>query len=390
MALKGTLKDFGIADILQLIGQQTKTGKLDVTTKQETITVSFQEGNIVGAQANGRNKNELIGAMLVRAGKVSQAQLDFALESQKRTLQRLGDVLIAQGVLSKDAFRKMVELQTQETLYRLFHLKSGHYSFEQGEVDVDVAFAPLRAENVLMEGFRRVDEWPGVRRHVSSTEMTFEKLKDLPPQPLARDDFDEALDDAFAEPKREKKGGEFQAVGQEERTVFQLVSRGRTAQEIIDRSSLGEFEASKALANLVNLEYLKGIAPAGKSKSGQTESSLRRFGGVVGRVLISAVALAAVAFLLAQVDGSALRLGSSNGAKYTDPAAQRFASTRQLSRISAAIEMYRLERGTLPEAIDELSTGGFLSADDLRYPWREHYFYRKTTNASYVLLPPLH
>ncbi|RME22700.1 MAG: DUF4388 domain-containing protein, partial [Deltaproteobacteria bacterium] len=28
MALKGTLKDFGIADIFQLISQQTKTGVL--------------------------------------------------------------------------------------------------------------------------------------------------------------------------------------------------------------------------------------------------------------------------------------------------------------------------------------------------------------------------
>ncbi len=389
MALKGTLKDFGIADILQLIGQQTKTGKLDVTTKHETVTVSFQDGNIVGAQANGRNKVDLIGSMLVRAGQVTQQQLDFALENQKRTLQRLGDVLLAQGVLSKDTFRKMVTLQTQETLYRLFHLKSGNYSFEQGEVDVDPAFAPLRAENVLMEGFRRVDEWPVVRRRISSEAMTFEKVKELPPSPLARNDFDEALDDAFAEPKREKRGGEFQSVGDEERRVFQLVQRGRTAQEIVDLSCLGEFEGTKALSNLVNLEYLKGLAPTGKSASSNTESRLRRLGGAVGRIAMNSFALGAVVFLVARVDGSTVRFSASSGAKYTDPAAQRFAGTQQLSRISAALEMFRLERGNLPEALTELSSAGLLSADDLRYPWQDTYFYRKTTNTSYVLLPPL-
>ena len=33
MALKGTLKDFGIADILQLIAQQAKSGELSVRTR---------------------------------------------------------------------------------------------------------------------------------------------------------------------------------------------------------------------------------------------------------------------------------------------------------------------------------------------------------------------
>ena len=44
MALKGTLKDFGIADILQLIGQQTKTGTLNLKNKGEEVVVSFRDG----------------------------------------------------------------------------------------------------------------------------------------------------------------------------------------------------------------------------------------------------------------------------------------------------------------------------------------------------------
>ncbi len=390
MALKGTLRDFGIADILQLIGQQTKTGKLDVTSKQEVVTVSFRDGNIVGAQANGREKNDLIGTMLVRAGLVTQQQLDFALESQKRTLQRLGDVLVAQGVVSRDNFRQMVELQTLETLYNLFSLKSGNYSFEQVEVDVDAVFAPLRAENVLMEGFRRVDEWPVVRRRVPDESMTFEKLKELPPEQLARDDFDSALDDAFDEPKREKKGSEFESIGTPERRVFSLVSRSRTAKHIIDLSRLGEFEGTKALSNLVNLEYLRGVAASGRSTSPRAESRLRRFGGTVGRIATSVFALAAVFFVITRFDGSNFRLATSNGDKYVDPAAQRFASSQQISRITEALEQYRLEKGILPDALEQLAQTGHLSSDDLRYPWQEPYFYRKVDRQKYVLLPPLH
>src|ERR1700755_2191922 len=98
MALKGTLKDFGIADILQLIGQQQKTGTLHLKNKDQAVDISFREGSIVRAESTGRKKN-LIGAMLVRAELITEAQLEQALETQRRTLKRLGDVLVGAKLL---------------------------------------------------------------------------------------------------------------------------------------------------------------------------------------------------------------------------------------------------------------------------------------------------
>ena len=131
MALKGTLKDFGIADILQLIGQQQKTGMLNLTQKQDTVAVTFRDGNIVRAETTSRNRKDLIGSMLVAASLVTEQQLEFALETQKRTLQRLGDVLVSQGVITDQKFKSMVQLQTSETLFKLFAWKAGTYEFEQ-------------------------------------------------------------------------------------------------------------------------------------------------------------------------------------------------------------------------------------------------------------------
>ena len=125
MALKGTLKDFGIADILQLIGQQQKTGVLSLTNKGESVNVSFKDGNIVRAESTSRNRKDLIGTMLVAANLITESQLEFALETQKRTLQRLGDVLVGQGSVPLEKFRSMVALQTSETLFKLFGWKSG-------------------------------------------------------------------------------------------------------------------------------------------------------------------------------------------------------------------------------------------------------------------------
>ncbi|HME91425.1 MAG TPA: DUF4388 domain-containing protein, partial [Myxococcaceae bacterium] len=145
MALKGTLKDFGIADILQLIGQQQKTGTLRLSAKETEVYIGFKEGNIVKAETVFRKKKELIGASLVRAEIISQEQLDRALEAQKRTLQRLGDVLIASGAITQQRLNQMRQLQATETLYKLFNWKSGTYEFDQGEVEFDPeSMTPLR------------------------------------------------------------------------------------------------------------------------------------------------------------------------------------------------------------------------------------------------------
>ncbi len=393
MALKGTLKDFGIADILQLIGQQTKTGVLTLTHKDDSVAVSFKDGNIVRAETTHRNRKELIGSMLVAAQLVSEQQLEFALETQKRTLQRLGDVLVSQGVITEQKFKSMVQLQTSETLFRLFGWKTGTYEFEQKDVETENTLVPLRAESVLMEGFRRVDEWPVVRKRITSLQMTFEKLKELPPAELEKDDFDAALDDAFGDAKEEKKSvnkGEFQSVGENERRAYNCIAPGRTVQRIIELSQLGEFETAKALCNLINLEYAKGIPPAGKGGDEfETDRAPSAVLGVLGRIAVTMVVVGALLFIGTRIDFGAVNLGRSNATTFTDPAVQRFASRQQMSRLSAAIELYRLEKGALPVGLNELVDAKLLAADDLHFPWRETYFYRRQDDGSYVLLPPL-
>src|SRR5574340_1273325 len=154
MALQGTLKDFGIAEILQLIGQQAKSGVLHLRSRDDEIHVGIADGNVVRAEAAGRKARERLGSMLVRAELITREQLDRALDEQKRSLRRLGDILVELELVSSARLREMTALQTTETVYQLFRWKSGTYAFEPGEVEWDrETVSPLRAESVLMEGF---------------------------------------------------------------------------------------------------------------------------------------------------------------------------------------------------------------------------------------------
>src|SRR5438270_11977680 len=102
MALSGTLKDFGIADILQLIGQQTKTGVLKLEgAHEQRVEITFANGNVVFASEKRRDKSNLLGNLLLRAEMISEEQLEEALQEQQRSLRRLGDILVSHALISE-------------------------------------------------------------------------------------------------------------------------------------------------------------------------------------------------------------------------------------------------------------------------------------------------
>ncbi|MDF1565662.1 MAG: DUF4388 domain-containing protein [Deltaproteobacteria bacterium] len=401
MALTGTLKDFGIADILQLIGQQGKTGVLHLRHKENAVNVHFVDGNVVKAESATRSKKDLLGSIMVRAEILDQEQLDRALELQRQTLRRLGDILVDEGMVTRELFREMYQLQTTETLYRLFHWKDGTYEFEQGEVDYDKeAISPIRSENVLMEGFRMVDEWPMVRKKITSYDMTFNRLKMLPgaAEEVAgggqgEESFDDDLDAAFGEMESggstKKESSDFGDLGAYERKIFTLAEPGRTVQDIIDRSRAGEFETCKSLLNLVEAGYLQGIEPAKKGKplagaAGGTLSALRS--GVI-QVAMGVVVLGLIA------GGAYLSMSvfAERGTPLASREGQVALADEQAAHLERALAVYRLEEGRYPEALEVLVKARLLSERDLRYPYSRPWYYQPPQDGAerYTLLPPI-
>jgi hypothetical protein len=389
MALTGTLKDFGIAEILQLIGQQAKSGVLHLANRSDEIHVLVSSGNVVSAEYAGRKSREKLGAMLVRAGLITQAQLQVALDVQKRTLRRLGDILVELGMVTKEELKEMTALQTTETVYRLFHWKSGTYEFEPGEVEFDrETVTPLRCESILMEGFRQVDEWPMIKRKIGSTQMVFERVKELG---LERSRAAWSRPGPAAEEPR-RGDDEASALGRNEWRVYELAVPGRTVERIADLSRLGEFEACKALFNLVNLGVLRAIAPTRRSAAAEVgayardwQQKLRRGATRLLATAAIALALAALAFV---VTGSGQALDPAGGQAFRDNRAERFLARWQLERIRSALQVYRLENGTYPAALSALVEAGLLAPRDLRYPWEQEYWYRRD-GEGYRLLPPV-
>src|SRR5690606_23106102 len=81
VSLTGTLKDFSVTDVIQLIGQQSKSGVLHLRNDDgEEIHISFHQGAVVGADHVSRKQHDLLGSMLVRARLIDEHQLADALD----------------------------------------------------------------------------------------------------------------------------------------------------------------------------------------------------------------------------------------------------------------------------------------------------------------------
>jgi hypothetical protein len=169
VALEGPLKELHIQDVFQLLDLGRKTGVLRVTSelRQTVGTVAFERGGVVAATV-GKDPQP-IGALLVRMGKISPAQLEQArLQQQTGDPRRLGDILVANGIIARRELERQLKAQVEEAIFELLGWSEGYFRFEESARSDAVVEAPVRipTEGLLMEAARRMDEWSRIEDKV--------------------------------------------------------------------------------------------------------------------------------------------------------------------------------------------------------------------------------
>lgn len=160
MALEGSLKEFNLADILQLLYFQRKTGVLSISGKSDKIRLLFHEGHIVSAESQKRDVGGRLGRVLVSRGIITTETLESAIARQKESGGRLGAILIMEGRATADQIKLVLISQISETVNQLFTWKEGRYDFTAQAVPVDKDIPiSIDTQHILMEGLRQLDEW---------------------------------------------------------------------------------------------------------------------------------------------------------------------------------------------------------------------------------------
>lgn len=169
MAIEGPLKELGVHDVFQLLDLSRKTGTLAVTSelRDNEGTVLFARGRVVGATI--RSNPHRIGELLLRAGKVTKADIEKARLAQADAGddRRLGEILVESGALSSKELERQMRLQIEAVVFELLSWGEGFFRFEEGPVGAG-STVEIGTESLMMEGARRIDEWSRISDRVPS------------------------------------------------------------------------------------------------------------------------------------------------------------------------------------------------------------------------------
>ncbi len=162
--LQGRIEKFTLTEIFQLVAASRKSGTLGIQKDDSIVMIYFKNGDII--YAYGPRQTYHLGRLLKERGKLTQQQLDDAINTQAKTenSKRLGEILIHKGYIDRADLEKVVTEQIQELLYSLLSWQTGSFKFYENQFPTEEEITvSLSVENVILEGLRRLDELNMIR-----------------------------------------------------------------------------------------------------------------------------------------------------------------------------------------------------------------------------------
>lgn len=164
ISLHGSIEGFGIADLFSLLNMSRRSGMLLLLADQVQKSIYFRRGEIVFAGSN--QPEDRLGQILYRTGKLSREALANA-EAHVTPGQLFGAMLLERGLIDLNSLLWGIKHQIEETVYSVFRLSQGHFFFFDGDfVDEELARFSIDTNNLLMEGYQRVDELGLIGQHI--------------------------------------------------------------------------------------------------------------------------------------------------------------------------------------------------------------------------------
>src|SRR2546428_59699 len=243
MAIKGSLKEASLPDVLQVLALGQKTGCLSIADRSNFGYIYFDKGRI--CYASIVNRRDRLGDILVKHQKITSNQLDAAIHRQsKERDKKLGEILVGMGVISQEDLERYMRVQIEESVYYLFTWTQGTFNFEsEVRPERQDFLVNINPESLLLEGARRVDEWSLIEKKIPSFDLIFTVDKDRL-----------AISEA--------------ALTETQQRVLPLLDGARDMNQVIEDSGLGEFEIGKALYGLITAGFVH--------RAGRTASAVDR------------------------------------------------------------------------------------------------------------------
>ncbi len=192
--LQGSLKDFDLVEILQMMELGSMTGAIRLKQAKGRIGIMYvQEGKI--ANCSELDSGALtIGDVLQQLGMATYVQVEaaFAQQLSDPLGKRIGERLVDMRVITEGQLREALRTKALWTARELALWKEGSYEFiasenGQGMMPYGEASLDLDVMRVMMEMVRYVDEWERLRPYLPQGMRTMLQMAPAIPYAMSFD-----------------------------------------------------------------------------------------------------------------------------------------------------------------------------------------------------------
>jgi DNA-binding response OmpR family regulator len=245
VVLTGNLGAIPIGAVLQLLQLEAQTGTLAIWNADSEVTIHMRGGLVDLVQSRGAGDEFRLGRFFLEQELVNEDQLEEIVRSSQvppasgpassQPSRLLGDMLVEAGHVNETQLREALTKQSSELIYEVLRWQAGRFEFQQRVTSqlAERARLAMPVASVVMEGFRRVDEWRVIEARLGSFDQV------LLPDPASVDSLgDEKLARA-------------------EQSVLEAIDGERTVREVIAASHLSSFDACRILFQLIEARLVR-------------------------------------------------------------------------------------------------------------------------------------
>jgi DNA-binding response OmpR family regulator len=257
--LRGDLERVPLAELLQFLQLQRQTAVLHTSYKTKHMAVAVRDGMVDLVQSRGVDEEFRLGRYFVKRGLISREEID-RIVGAAGTGKLIGALLVEQGRITAEQLKDALVEQSSELTYELLRWPSGRFVLVKEPFSDEAAKAKLGLgmSNLVLEGFRRVDEW-----RVMEKTIDFEAVLVL--DQLALDTVDSTQ------------------IGHDEMRLLKAIDGQRTVRQVMAECALASFDAIQIVYRFVQSRIVRakgaaaaqpslatapGVPPAAASSSG--------------------------------------------------------------------------------------------------------------------------
>ncbi len=175
MAIQSSISELGLIDLFQILSLQKKSGRLVISDGPDgkEAQVLFCDG-AVGFASVYRKVPKTALPLLLEWRAIDRESVR-RVEDTLQDYENLAECLDKEGIIALEYLNSIIAERTQETVYEMFkwHMGTCRYT-EVGSYDEKLnILVPLNAENLILEGARRIDEWENITSKVPSPYSVF-------------------------------------------------------------------------------------------------------------------------------------------------------------------------------------------------------------------------